>query len=237
MQWKYSENICEKWLREASEMNYNITARKIGTTRTTTSRTESTTMWTPMTTLTHRTSTIAWRITTCTEPARIVSQSLIITLTYMAQAESCTFHLISIPSMCALVVSLWLDLLHFLLLSLPPVCSLLPHLSDEQQPELYKKDMANLCDSANNGGVERQVQNLVTRWRYTHTLVQHTKENVGRWWGRTQIVGTILHVFLHFSNWQGLNRTEHPVCHLKKCWIGDKAPKNTKVELYSVVIL
>ena len=57
-----------------------------------------------MTTLTHRTSTIAWRITTYTELARIVSQSLIITLTFMAQAESCTFHLISIPSMCALVV-------------------------------------------------------------------------------------------------------------------------------------
>ena len=46
-----------------------------------------------MTTLTHCTSTIAWRITTCTEPARIVSQSLIITLTFMAQAESCTFHI------------------------------------------------------------------------------------------------------------------------------------------------
>ena len=57
-----------------------------------------------MTTLTHRTSTIAWRITTYTEPARIVSQSLIIILTFMAQAESRTFHLISIPSMCALVV-------------------------------------------------------------------------------------------------------------------------------------
>ena len=26
------------------------------------------------------------------------------------------------------------------------------HLSDEQQPELYKKDMENLCDSANKGG-------------------------------------------------------------------------------------
>ena len=60
------------------------------------------------------------------EPARIVSQSLIITLTFMAQAESCTFHTISMPSMCALVVSLWLDLLHSLLLSLPPVCPLLP---------------------------------------------------------------------------------------------------------------
>ena len=26
------------------------------------------------------------------------------------------------------------------------------HLSDEQQPELNKKDMENLCDSATNGG-------------------------------------------------------------------------------------
>ena len=70
-----------------SEMKNSITTRKlIGTTRTTTSRTTSTTMWTPMTTLTHCTSTIAWRITTCTEPARIVSQSLIITLTFLGSS-------------------------------------------------------------------------------------------------------------------------------------------------------
>ena len=40
-----------------------------------------------MTTLTHCTSTIAWRITTCTEPARIVSQSLIITLTFLGSSR------------------------------------------------------------------------------------------------------------------------------------------------------
>ena len=45
-----------------------------------------------MTTLTQCTSTIAWRITTCTEPARIVSQSLMITLTLMAQVLS-EFHI------------------------------------------------------------------------------------------------------------------------------------------------
>ena len=112
---------------------------------------KSTTMWTPMTTLTHRTSTIASRITTCIERARIVSQSLIITLTFMAQAESCTFHTISMPSIIALDVSLWLDLLHSLLLSLPLVCPFF-HLSDEQQLELYKKDMENLRNYANNGG-------------------------------------------------------------------------------------
>ena len=44
-----------------------------------------------MTTLTQCTSTIAWRTTTCTEPARIVSQSLMITLTLMAQVLS-AFH-------------------------------------------------------------------------------------------------------------------------------------------------
>ena len=39
------QNIREKWLREASEMNYSITTRKlIGTTLATTSRTKSTTM-------------------------------------------------------------------------------------------------------------------------------------------------------------------------------------------------
>ena len=38
------QNKCEKWLRETSEMNYSITTRKIGTTRTTTSRTKNTTM-------------------------------------------------------------------------------------------------------------------------------------------------------------------------------------------------
>ena len=104
----------------ASEMNYSITTRKIGTMRTTTSRTQSTTVWTPMTTLTHCTSTIAWRITTCTEPARIVSQSLSILLTFLAQFLS-AFHLISMSSMCAVVVSLWLDPLRSLLLQLPPV--------------------------------------------------------------------------------------------------------------------
>ena len=114
MPWEYSENIFEKWLREASEMNYRITARKIGTTRTTTSGTESTTMWTPMTTLTHRTSTIAWRIITCTSPWSSHSHSWL-------KNESCTFHSISMPYKWV-VVSLWLELLHSLLLSLPPVC-------------------------------------------------------------------------------------------------------------------
>ena len=51
------------------------------------------------------------------------------------------------------LLSLRLDFL-LLPLHLPPVC--LPffffHLSDEQQPELNKKIMENLCDSANNGG-------------------------------------------------------------------------------------
>ena len=68
----------------------------------------------------HCSSTIAWRITTCIEPARIVSQSLMTTLTLMAQVLS-AFHLIFISSMCAVVVSLWLDFLRSLLLHLPPV--------------------------------------------------------------------------------------------------------------------
>ena len=60
---------------------YSVTTRKSGTTCTTTSGTESTTMWTPITTLTtgrHSTSTITWRFTTCTftnsstERARVV---------------------------------------------------------------------------------------------------------------------------------------------------------------------
>ena len=106
-------------------------------------------------TSTHCTSTIAWRFTTWTptststesahECAHCHTSSLIIH-THMAQAESCTFHPISIPSMCALVVSLWLDLLHSLLLSLPPVCHLLP-----PQRRANKKFMENLHNSANNG--------------------------------------------------------------------------------------
>ena len=69
----------------------------------------------------------------------------------MAQAESCTFH----PSPFHPGVR-WLFLfdstcstLYFsaFLLSVPFF-----HLIDEQQPELHKKNMENLCDSANNGG-------------------------------------------------------------------------------------
>ena len=149
----YYRWIVYSWRRSTvTDGDCSITTRRIGTTRTTTSVSESTTMWTPMTTLTHRTSTIVWRITTCTEPARKISESLIITLTFMAQAESCTFHTISMPSM-RVVVSLWLDLLHSLLPSLLPVCLplLFFHLSDEQQPELKKKIMENLCDSTDNG--------------------------------------------------------------------------------------
>ena len=77
----------------------------------------------------------------------------------------CTFHhthigsswvlpaLHSITMVIHMVVSLWLDLLHSLLLSLLLSVFFFPffHLSDEQQPELNKKIMENLRDSANKG--------------------------------------------------------------------------------------
>ena len=144
MPWEYSENICEKWLRETSEMHYSITARKIRTTRTTTSGTESTTMWTPMTTLTLRTSMIAWRITIYTEPARIVSQSFIITLTFMTQERVLHFsphpHAIHVCDLFILNSTLYFSAF---LLSVPFF-----HLSDEQQPEFNKQIMENLHNSA-----------------------------------------------------------------------------------------
>ena len=139
MTWEYSEN-------------YSITTRIIGTTRITTIRTQSTTMWTPMT-LTHCTSTIAWRIATCTEPARIVSRSLMITLTLMAQVLS-AFHLISISSMCAVVDSLFdstFSALYFFTFLLSVFLSLFFLFYLELFPELlYTKHMANLRHSAAN---------------------------------------------------------------------------------------
>ena len=74
-------------------------------------------------TSTHFTSTIAWRFTTLTSTstecthARIVSRSLIIHTHIWLKFEPCP-HLIHMSSMWAL--SLWLDLLHSLLPSLPP---------------------------------------------------------------------------------------------------------------------
>ena len=100
----------------------------------------------------HRTSTIAWRITTCTEFARIVSQSLIITLTFMAQAESCTFHPISTPSTWLSLFDSTYSTLYFSAFLLSVFLFPFFHLSDEQQPELNKKFMENLHNSANNGG-------------------------------------------------------------------------------------
>ena len=98
------------------------------------------------------TSTIAWRITTCTEPARIVSQSLIITLTF--HGSSWVLHL-SHPSPCH--TREWLSLfdstfsaLHFFTFLLSIFLFPFFHLSDEQQPELYKKNMENLRHSAAN---------------------------------------------------------------------------------------
>ena len=163
MPWAYSENICEKWLRWKSGMNwYSITGRKIGTTRTTTSGTESTKTWTPMTTLTtgpQSKSTTAWRFTTCTstnsstERAHVVLfLAHFITLTL---AQVWVLHL-SHPSPCHTRewLSLWLDLLHSLLPAFLLSVFLFPfyHLSDEQQPKLNKKFMENLHNSANNGG-------------------------------------------------------------------------------------
>ena len=117
--------------------------------RTTTSRTESTTMRTPMTTLTHRTSTIAWRITTCTEPARIGSSHSHSWLKLsLAPFTPSPFH----P--CVRWLSLFdstYSTLYFPAFLLSVFLFPFFHLSDEQQPELNKKFMENLCDSATKG--------------------------------------------------------------------------------------
>ena len=70
------------------------------------------------------------------------------------------------------VVSLWLNLLHFSAFLLSVFLFPFFHLSDEQQPELNKKIMENLCDSANNGGEGTyDVLYLPTgkNWRSQHT--------------------------------------------------------------------
>ena len=104
-----------------------------------------------MTTLTHCTSTIAWRITTCTEPARIVSQSLIITLTFhVSSSERLSPHL-HVIHVCGGCLSLTRP--SPLSTSSPSSFpSSFPSSSFylELFPELYTKDMENLRHSAAN---------------------------------------------------------------------------------------
>ena len=115
-----------------------------------------------MTTLTtgrHSTSTIAWRFTTCTftnsstERAHVVlflAPFVTLTLAQVGALSALHSRPSSWPSMWLL--SLRLDFL-LLPLRLPPVLFPLPffHLSDEQQPELNKKFMENLRNSATKG--------------------------------------------------------------------------------------
>ena len=132
MPWEYSENICEKWLREKSGMNwYSITTRRIRTTKcTTTSGTKSMTMWTPMTTFKtgrHSRSTIAWCFTTCTstnsstERAHVVLfLAHFITLTF--GSSSSLVRTFTPSPWSSMWLSLHVDPLRFLLPSFPPVC-------------------------------------------------------------------------------------------------------------------
>ena len=54
------------------------------------------------------------------------------------------------------------------------------HLSDEQQPELYKKIMENLCDSANNGGEGTyDVFYLPTGYEAQRPCLQRAPEIIG----------------------------------------------------------
>ena len=103
-----------------------------------------------MTTLTHCTSTIAWRITTCTEPARIVSQSLIITLTFLAQVLS-AFHLHPWSSTWLSLFDSTFSALYFCTFLLSVFLSLFFLFYLELSPELlYTKEMENLRHSAAN---------------------------------------------------------------------------------------
>ena len=116
-----------------------------------------------MTTLTtgrHSTSTIAWRFTSCTSTNSSTeckcltclvhfihihifsSSSLVRTFTHdHHHGHPCGCYLFDLTSSFYLFTFL-----------LSVFLSLFFHLSDEQQPELNKKIMENLCDSANNGG-------------------------------------------------------------------------------------
>ena len=102
-----------------------------------------------MTTLTHCTSTIAWRITTCTEPARIVSQSLIITLTFHGSSRvlhlSLHLHVIHVCGGCLSLVRP-----SPLSTSSPSSCPSSFPSSSSPTTRLYTKDMENLRHSAAN---------------------------------------------------------------------------------------
>ena len=116
-----------------------------------------------MTTLTtgrHRTSTIAWRFTTCTsansstERAHVVLfLAHFITLTSALKFEPCPHsthghpHAIHVCDLFTLNSTFYFPAFLLSVFLFPFF-----HLSDEQQPELNKKIMENLCDSANNGG-------------------------------------------------------------------------------------
>ena len=117
-------------------------------------------------TSTHCTSTIAWRFTTWTptststesthECAHCHTSSLIIH-THLAQVRalpalhswSSTCHpcVIHVCELFTLNSTLYFPAFLLSVFLFPFF-----HLSDEQQPELNKKIMESLCDSANNGG-------------------------------------------------------------------------------------
>ena len=116
---------------------------------TTTSGTKSTTIRTPMTTLTTCTST-----NSSTERAHVVlflvHISSTLTLAQVRALSALSLHLHGHPRECSLF-TLILSTLYFSAFFLSVFFSPFFHLSDEQQPELNKKIMENLCDSANNG--------------------------------------------------------------------------------------
>ena len=85
----------KKWLRETSEMNYSITARKIDWNDAYNNKQDRK----------HNNVNTNDDVDTPHFDDRVAHHNML-TLSIMAQAESCTFHPISIPSICALVVSL-----------------------------------------------------------------------------------------------------------------------------------
>ena len=110
-------------------------------------------------TSTHCTSTIAWRFTTCVPTSTSTEGTWCLTFLY----TSSTLTLAQVRALSALHSrpSSWhpcgcclFDLISsFYLFAFLLSVFLFPffHLSDEQQPELNKKIMENLCDSATNG--------------------------------------------------------------------------------------
>ena len=128
-------------------------------------------------TMPQRTSPLAWHCTT--ERAHVILfLAHFITLTFGSSSSLARTSLtvIHMPSMCATSFFTLNSTLYFPAFLLSVFLFPFFHLSDEQQPELNKKIMENLCDSANNGGEGTyDVLYLTTRYEAPETDTEVSK--------------------------------------------------------------